>query len=168
MNKDSIMAAALADYKKGALTSKDIAAHYDISQSTLTVWATNAGLKLRSRGRRKLEEPTVRQREILKLAEVYTYQQVGAHFGMKKQAIHRIIKRWRAWMQPKRPPFTPGDIIQWKGQRLIVHTAGLQSGMVTDEKTGRVMRNFPWNHSGKLPKKVGEDAAVKAECSATS
>jgi predicted DNA-binding protein (UPF0251 family) len=154
MNKDSLMAAALADYKKGALTTKDIAAHYGISQSTLTVWATNAGFKLRSRGRRKLMEPTTRQREILRLAEVHTYEQVGQRFDMKKQAIHRIVRQWRTWMKPKRPPFVVGDIIQWQGQRLTVLSAGLQSGTLRNAK-GKIFMNFPWNHRGKLPTKVG-------------
>lgn len=156
------MAAALADYQKGQQTTKEIAASFGISQSTLTVWATNAGLKLRPRGRRKQTEPTAKQREILRMAEVHTYEQVGKHFGMEKQAIHRIVKRWKDWMKPKKPMFEPGDIIQWRGQKLTVLSAGLRSGMVMDER-GKTMREFPWNQNGKLPKKVGENKRVRAD-----
>jgi hypothetical protein len=154
VHKDSIMAAALADYQKGQQTTKEIAASFGVSQSTLTVWAKHAGLTLRTRGRRKLHAPTPKHRQIIKMAEVYTYEQVGKHFNMEKQAIHRIVKRWKDWMKPKKPMFEPGDIIQWRGQKLTVLSAGLRSGMVMDEG-GKTMWEFPWNQNGKLPKKVG-------------
>ena len=151
---DNVVSQALRDYVKGELTTKEIARKYNVSQSTLTVWASNAGIKLRVRGRRRMDEPTTQQKEILSLAEVYTLEYVGEQFGMKKQGIQRIVKRWQNWMKPKHPPYKPGDIILWRGQQLTVLSAGLHSGMVTDAK-GKTMRSFPWNHSGILPKKVG-------------
>jgi transposase len=155
---DTERADALIDYKQGVLTTKEIAAKYGISQSTLTVWATQANQKLRTRGRRKMDEPTAKQKEILKLAEVHTYEYIGRQFGMEKQAVHRIIKRWKNWMKPKKPMFVAGDIILWRGQKYTVLWAGMRSGMVMDKHNNEV-REFPWNHNGKLPRKVGFNPA---------
>lgn len=162
---DTVVSQALQDYVKGELTTKEIAKKYNISQSTLTVWASNAGIKLRVRGRRKMDEPTEEQKQILRLAEVYTLEYVGTQFGKTKQGVQRIVRRWRNWMKPKHPPFAPGDILLWRGQKLTVLATGLQSGMVTDGK-GKTMRNFPWNHGGVLPKKVGVDERYALESSA--
>lgn len=147
------MAAALADYQKRELTVEDIAKLRGISTATLTVWAKKAGLPLRNRGRRRQEAPTDHQLEIIKLASVYRYDQVGARFGMHKQSIHRIVKRWRDWAQPKKAPFSPGDMLVWRGKNFTVIDANQHDGTLLDEK-GRLWKNFAWN-GGRIPKKVG-------------
>lgn len=147
------MAEALIDYQNTALTVEAIAVKHGVSSATLTVWAKKAGLPLRMRGRKAQERPTPRQLEIIKLASVYRYDQVGERFGMKKQSIHRIVKRWRNWAQPKSAPFTPGDLIVWRGKKFTVLEANHQDGTLMDEHE-KIYKNFTWN-GGKMPKKIG-------------
>jgi transposase len=149
----TVMAKALADYMKGEMTVEDIAELRGISTATLTVWAKKAGLTLRPRGRRKQEVPTKHQLEIIRLASVYKYDEVGLRFGMHKQSIHRIVKRWRDWAQPKKAPFEPGDMLSWRGKKFTVIDANQHDGTLIDEK-GTVWKNFAWN-GGRVPKKIG-------------
>lgn len=148
------MAEALADYADLSLTVEDIATKHHISSATLSVWAKKAGLALRMRGRKKRDRPSPRQLEIIKLAGQYSYDQVGERFGMKKQSVHRIVKRWRNWLEPQKAPYTPGDIVVWRNKRLIVVSADRHGGTLQDEQSGKKYVNFIWN-GGRMPKKVG-------------
>jgi transposase len=150
---DTVMALALADYTQGDMTVQDIAKKHTISTATLTVWAKKAGLTLRQRGRRRQVMPTERQLEIIKLASVYRYDQVGARWGMHKQSVHRIVKRWRNWAQPKKSPFSPGDMLVWRGKKFTVIDANQHDGTLLDEKNV-IWKNFAWN-GGRVPKKIG-------------
>ena len=95
--------------------------------------------------------PNARQRAMLVMAEFATYEQVGRKFGCEKQAVHRIVKRWKDWSKPKRPPFKPGDYIEWRGKRYRVLTANQTHGSLMDDHQ-RSVHNFRWNQGGKLPK----------------
>ncbi len=150
------MIQALDEYENRKVTTQVIADKYGISTATLTVWAKKAGMKLRQRGRKKQDKPTPRQMEIIRLASVYRYEQVGERFGMKKQSIHRIVKRWRSWSGTltRKAPFDPGDLLLWRGKRLIVIDANHTDGTLREEKTGKTIVNFPWN-GGRMPKKIG-------------
>lgn len=147
------MAAALIDYQNPDMTSEEVAVKHNVSAATLTVWAKKAGLALRSRGRKAQDRPSPRQLEIIKLASVYTYEQVGERFGMAKQSIHRIVKRWRNWMSPIKPPFDRGDMLLWRGKKFTVLEANNEEGTLVDER-GKVFKNFAWN-GGRIPKKIG-------------
>ena len=147
------MALALADYQKREMTTVEIGALHGISTATLTVWAKKAGIALRNRGRKKQELPTPRQMEIIKLASVYKYDQVGARFGMHKQSVHRIVKRWRNFSSPRKAPFEPGDMLLWRGKKFTVIDANHQDGTLIDER-GKTYKNFTWN-GGRIPKKIG-------------
>lgn len=154
------MVEALADYQKRDLTVEEIALKYGVSSATLTVWAKKAGIDLRNRGRKKQDAPNARQMEIIKLASIYRYAQVGERFGMAKQSIHRIVKRWRHWVLPQKAPYEPGDIVIWRKKRMIVVEAHRDYGTLQDEKTGKCYVNFIWN-GGRMPKKVGTVPNVK-------
>lgn len=153
-----VMVNALADYQKRELTTEEIAQKHGISSATLTVWAKKTGLPLRNRGRKKQKNPTPRQLEIIKLAALYKYDQVGAKFGMHKQSIHRIVKRWRDWMQPRSAPFAPGDLLLWRGKKFTVLEANHSDGTLREYKKGgkdgKVYKNFVWS-GGRMPKKIG-------------
>lgn len=153
---DKTISAALQDYLRGDLYTKEIAKKYGVSPSTITAWATTAGVKLRSRGRHKQDEPTVRQKKIIELAQVLKYDEVGRRFGISKQAVHRILIRWKAFVKPKRAPFVPGDVIMWRGQKFTVYNGGLDGGTLVDSK-GKLVRCVVWNSGGRTPKKVGFD-----------
>jgi hypothetical protein len=150
---DIKMVSALAEYQKREMTTAEIAMLHKISTATLTVWAKKAGLPLRNRGRRRQERPTQRQLQIVKMASVYRYDQVGREFGMHKQSVHRIVKRWRSFAEPRRAPFSPGDMLAWRGKQLTVIDANHHDGTLVDEH-GKFYKNFSWN-SGRIPKKIG-------------
>ena len=82
-------------------------------------------------------------------------RQVGKSMGMQKQAIHRVVKRWKGWQQPKTAPFAPGDVVLWKGKQLTVIDANAVDGTLVDAKGHRYTK-FPWA-GGTLPKKVGSN-----------
>jgi len=151
---DTVMAEALTDYKDRSVTTAVIAKKHRISTATLTVWAKKAGLDLRRRGRKRQEKPTPRQMEIIKLASVYKYDEVGERMGMAKQSVHRIVKRWRNWAQPYKAPFDPGDLLLWRGKRMIVLEANRTDGTLMEERNGKLYKNFVWT-GGRMPKKIG-------------
>lgn len=162
MHTETERADALQKYVEGKLYTKDIAKHVGVSPSTVTAWAITAGVKLRSRGRHKQEEPTVRQRKIIELAQVLKYDEVGSRFGISKQAVHRITVRWKAFVKPKRAPFVPGDVINWQGKKFTVYMANIDGGTLVDSK-GKLVRCVVWNNGGHTPKKVGFDERYAAK-----
>lgn len=151
---DEKMVEALDKYKNHPeITTETIAKDSGISTATLTVWAKRAGIPLRKRGRRRQDRPTAKQLEIVKLASVYRYDQVGKRFKMHKQSVHRIVKRWRPWAEPRKAPFSPGDMLLWRGKKLTVIQANQHDGTLIDEKN-RIYNNFSWN-TGRIPTKIG-------------
>lgn len=152
------MAAALADYVNQDQTTRAVAARHGISTSTLTVWAKKAGIPLRNRGRRKRVQPTPRQLEILEQARMYKYHQVGNRFGLHKQSVHRLVKRWKDWVLPKMAPFSPGDMIRWRGKNFTVLDATSTEATLVDEG-GMIYKNFTWS-SGTVPKKIGTGGVI--------
>jgi transposase len=150
---DVVMREALALYQQRDMTTEQIAQLKEISTATLTVWAKKAGLPLRNRGRRRQERPTPMQLQIVKMASVYNYDEVGREFGMHKQSIHRIVKRWRSWAEPRHAPFSPGDMLLWRGKKLTVVDANHHDGTLVDER-GKLYKNFSWN-GGRIPQKIG-------------
>ena len=144
---------ALADYKANKLTSEEIALRHEVCAATLTVWAKKAGFRLRRRGRRTLLKPTPLHLKILELSTHLRYKQIGDQFGMRKQQVHHIVKRWKNWVKPDEAPFKPGDVVAWKGKRLTVVDAGLTEGTLVDEK-GAFYRHFFWAGPTVL-KKIG-------------
>jgi len=153
-HSEDMIAAALQDYRNPALTTSEVAEKYDISPSTLTVWARKRGVPLRTRGRWPQTAPTTQQMAIVKLAQRLTCEQVGARMGMHKQSVHRILKRWRSFGKST-PPFEPGDVVLWRNKRFTVMEAGPLAGTLRD-KYGKLYKNFVWN-GGFMPRKVGVD-----------
>lgn len=148
------MADALKDYVNSPNTSVTaIAEKHGVSPSTLTVWAKKANIRLRGRGRESQRQPGARTREILELADSLTLEDVGARFGMSKQRVSRIVKRWKDWKKPRQPPFVVDDIIQWRGTIYKVIEAGTLCGKVVDQ-AGGVVHHFYWNMAGTLAVKV--------------
>lgn len=157
---DSVVAEALEDYKNKKLTTEDIAIKHKICAATLTVWAKKAGLPLRTRGRRELTAPTPRHLKILEMATVLKYDQIASKLGTHKQAVHRIVKRWKDYARPSRAPFAPGDVLLWGRKRLTVRDATVTEGTLVDED-GKIYKHFPWA-GGKLPKKIGTNPRYAA------
>ena len=151
---DVVMAHVLEDYQNPTMTSQQIADKHGISTATITVWVKKAGMKLRKQGRKKAERPTPQQMEVLKQASVLKYDQVGLRFGCSKQAIHRVVSRWRNWMPPGEAPFAAGDIVTWRGKTFTVLSANQEDGTLRENKTGMLYTPFVWG-GGIMPKKIG-------------
>ena len=143
---------ALRQYKEGKLTTTEIAEKYGVCAATLTVWATKAGFDLRKRGRRTLLAPTARHRDIMKLVGKVSLTEIAKRFGLHKQHVHRIIKRWSDWKPPKKAPYSPGDIILFNGRRLQVLSSNAACGTLRDVKDGKMYINFTWNGPAVLKK----------------
>jgi transposase len=90
---------AMKLYLESNATSKQIAENFGVSPSTLTVWVKNLDVALRDRGRRRLEEPTSVQKQILRQVWHQTYETVARSFGKKKQSIGRLVKHWWTWAE---------------------------------------------------------------------
>lgn len=153
-HKDTVMSDALKDYVNSPTTPvTTIAEKHGVSPSTLTVWARKAKIKLRGRGRERQRQPNAKTREILELAQTLTLEDVGKRFGMSKQRVGKIVKRWKGWEKPRQSPFVADDVIKWKGDLYKVIEPGVLFGKVVDQ-TGQVIHNFYWNMAGHLAVKV--------------
>lgn len=153
LHSDEVMSEALKDYADPTRKTKDIAAKYNVSASTLTVWARKAGIQLRGRGRDRNEEPDARTRAILEAAAALKQEEVAARFGITKQRISKIMKRWKGWKKPSTAPFAVGDVIEWNGAEYTVLEAQPLFGVVRDS-TGDVINPFYWNMRGFRAHKV--------------
>lgn len=141
------MSDALKDYANTERPTKDIAEQYGVSASTLTVWAKKQGIQLRGRGRACQRQPDARTCEILEAAESLVLEDVGNMFGMSKQRVSKILRRWKGWKKPKDTPFEPGEQIVWKDQVFTVIQGGPIFGKVQNDK-GEVIHNFYWTMNG--------------------
>jgi hypothetical protein len=94
MKPAAVVHGALADYQLGEMTLREIARKYRVSKESLINWAQKAALPPRRRGTPKRNQPTPRQKQILELIRIYEYEAVGRRFGVAKQEICRIAKRW--------------------------------------------------------------------------
>jgi hypothetical protein len=90
----------LQDFIESNERTSEIAYRHGISASTLTARAKKAGLPLRKRGRWRSAEPTAEQKAILELARTHTYSEVGARFGITKQRVSQLVRRWIGWEAP--------------------------------------------------------------------
>lgn len=125
---------------------KDVAATYKVGTASVLRWKAEANC-FRPRGPRPATEPSARHREILRLLQSMTMQEVGEHLGITRQAVHRVAKRWQDWSPPKKPPFAPGDLIRQRGKLYTVVKAGLRSGSVCDAKG--LVHIMPWVIRGR-------------------
>jgi transposase-like protein len=86
---------ALADYLSDQMTISQLVKKHGVCVATLRRWAREAGRPVRHGGRRFMEKPTLRQRRIMDMARRLKYESVGRFFGMTKQGVSRIVRRWR-------------------------------------------------------------------------
>jgi hypothetical protein len=94
MKPAAVVQCALAEYQLGKMTLRQIARKYRVSKESLIKWAQKAALPPRRRGTPKRIQPTPHQKQILELIRIYEYEAVGKRFGVTKQEICRIAKRW--------------------------------------------------------------------------
>src|SRR6266498_2274459 len=88
---------AMEEYELRQETVYLIAKRHGITPSALTARAKRLGLPLRQRGRWAAAEPCPRDRIIIQLSDELTYEDVGTRFGVSKQRVHQILRRWVHW-----------------------------------------------------------------------
>ena len=84
----------MRDYVEGKKSVVEIANNYGITPGALTMRAKKLGLPLRGRGRWRLKSPTALQKEIIAVAEKESCQQTAKKFGISKQRVSQIVRRW--------------------------------------------------------------------------
>lgn len=92
---------ALTHYADKEMTTDEIARKFRISTATLTYWAKKSGFPVRGRGRRRNEQPTLRQQQMILEAQNGTYESVAKKYGLTKAYIGSLMTRWHG-RRPKR------------------------------------------------------------------
>lgn len=123
----------------------DVAEQFRVSRISVLRWKVGEGV-FRPRGRKYHLQPTAQQIEILRMAESMSYSMVASRLGITKQAVGKVVKRWRGW-HAQTPKFAPGDVISFRGKAYTVLEAGPMAGTVQDA-SGRV-QTLPWFFEGK-------------------
>lgn len=154
MHDDDIKHKAVEMYRANRqLGCKEVAIHFGVSLASVSRWVTEAKIKRRPKGRRDKTEPSADQMEILKLYETLSCEQIAQRFGVTKQAIWRVVNKFRDYCEPKQPPFQPGDLITFGGSTYRVVTANQRSGVVINEQ-GQTILNFRWHRANRSAAKV--------------
>ncbi len=158
---DEVVSKVLRDYQDAEIRTSEIARRYGISPATITLWARKAGLQMRTRGRKLQDTPTERQRAIIRTATTVSINEAVRQFGVHKQHVSRLVRRWRGWSTNDKPPFERGDIVLRLGERVTVLRAFPEYGVVLKHDKS-VSRNWAWSKKGVMSKKVGENALFSA------
>ncbi len=87
----------LRDYLEGEHTVAQIGRMHGVSAVTVCNLVARAGVPRRRRGRRVLQEPSERDRAILEAVKLRNFEDVGREYGVSRQRIEQITKRWRDW-----------------------------------------------------------------------
>jgi hypothetical protein len=127
---------AINDYKSARLSNVELAMRHGVSPATITYWVKKAGLSLRHPGRRPLRQPNRTHRQIIELAQHQTYEETGRKFGLSRQRVHYIIKRWEG-DRPRKSELSatlpgPGDIREKKGEVISFRLSGKQVSKVQE------------------------------------
>ena len=84
----------MRQYVAGEIRVCDISKRAGITAGALTARVKRLGLPLRGRGRKPLEKPTALHKKIIAAAEAESYEEVGFRFGISKQRVSAIVRRW--------------------------------------------------------------------------
>jgi hypothetical protein len=150
----------------------DIAAHFGVTQPTVSYWVKRHGLTigaarykkaLRHRGRRMDKEPSKRDQEIILFSALgVPFSDIikGKGYEVSRARIGYIVKTWkkRGWVPPL--PFKPGQIVKTCGREYIVKKVhDHKSGLVFDRVTAEEIDNFEWYQNGAICEIINEPAA---------
>lgn len=152
----------IADYRLGVLTTAEVAAKHGVSAPTVTLWAREARLPVRARGRKRYQTPTARQIKIIEsVRNGDSYAKAGSPFGLCRQSVARMVHRWKHYQAPRTPPFAKGDVIGMNKQVYTVMLAEVETGILLNHATKKVERSYRWNSQGETPKLLGTDPELK-------
>lgn len=105
------------EYRSGRFTNITLARSHSVSPSTISHWARNANLKQKPRGRRCLDKPSITHQEIIQLSAHLTLAKIAERFGVSRQRVHQILKRWNH-LRPPPPPMAKVNSNPAPGRRV--------------------------------------------------
>ena len=98
------IASILHDYTQTDMSVEAIGKKHEASAAAVCRVAKAAGVGLRGRGRKRLTEPSARNRQILEWVKTHPHAPVGRKFGISKQRVGDIVKRWASPTEVSSPP----------------------------------------------------------------
>ena len=153
--KNKAILGALEDCKRTNRSLESIAKTRGITKELLVRCAAAAGVPVGT-ARRRFRAPTVTERKILILAETLTPYQIGFKLDMHAGEVGRLLSDCRSWIPKKFTPFTPGDIIELRGERYtLTAVRGLDVDALT--RDGEVRRLFLYATQRDGLRLVGHD-----------
>lgn len=102
-------------------------------------------LIIQGRGRRALEVPSERHLAVLRAVSAQTYEQVASAFGISRQRVAQIIKRWKRFA-PVRTLRWQKSVLSEPADRLRVkkeNRVHVISFRVTDAEFQLLQRRYP-------------------------
>jgi transposase-like protein len=93
---------AVQDYLSGRFNIQALAVRHGVSSSTIYHWIRRHGAPRRPRGRQRLEKPSPRHHQIIKLSAALPCGEIARRFGVSRQCVHQVLARW-AHLLPKGP-----------------------------------------------------------------
>ena len=94
MNETQMIERVMREYVARKKPVHVLAHENGITPATLTGWAKKFGVPLRGRGRWRRANPSPQHARMIQLVRTQTYKAVGRRFGLTRQRVHQIIKRW--------------------------------------------------------------------------
>lgn len=149
----AVRAAAVEDYRK-RLPLKIIAAKYEFTEATISIWAKLASVERRKRGIQLTDTPKDRDRLIIRRAREIPINQVAKEFGMTRARVWSIRTNWkkRGWVEPM--PWKAGDTIEWAGEKLKVLRVDDEKRGAVKTAAGSVIDPFIWKFRGKTARLI--------------
>ena len=84
-------------YRQSERTTDELARCYGVHASLVTYLAKQAGIPLRGHGVRPRLAPSHKAQELLLEAWTTTLAEAAARFGVSKQHVGYLVKRWKNW-----------------------------------------------------------------------
>lgn len=75
-------------------TLQSIADEFGVPTATIYNWAKQSEMEPRKRGRPALGKPSERDQTIIELAKALPAALIARRFGLSRQRVHSILKRW--------------------------------------------------------------------------
>lgn len=151
---------AIKQYRSGILIST-IAQECGVTESAVSQWAKQKGIKRRQRGCKLRKAPSKLHKAIIRRARQVTFEQVGKEFGITRARAHEVVQRWKrvGWQEPL--DFKVGDLIVWANQRyrvLAIHDT--EKGRVENVDNKKVFDPFYWVYKHHRSIKFGDGELV--------
>jgi transposase-like protein len=99
-------------YSHSGLRVGEIARRFGVSPATISNRAKQLGLKQRGRGRWKRETPGAPHKQMLSLVSIESQASVARRFGVSRQRVNQIVRRWGDWRHAKTPDKRNGDPVR--------------------------------------------------------